>query len=69
MIIKSIFIILLFFGVLLISLYYLNSFTNNTVYKYIPMNAEQINEDEVFVSDIYKDMFINPTPWIDLYRI
>ena len=34
------------------------------IYKYIPRTFEEEQEDQVFVSDIFKSMFVNEDPWI-----
>lgn len=34
------------------------------VYKYIPRTFEEEQNEPVYVSDIFKSMFTQPTPWI-----
>ena len=34
------------------------------IYRYIPRTFDEEQEDPVYVSDIYKNMFEHQTPWI-----
>jgi hypothetical protein len=65
---KLIIIFLLFLGILFIAI----SVTKNTqscpptqtVYKYIPRTFEEEQNEPVYVSDIFSDMFSQPSPWM-----
>ena len=69
-IIKGFFFIFLIIGIMLITLYMIsNSVKNNTnakiVYKYIPRTLEEEEESPVYVSQIFKAMFEQPSVWIN----
>jgi hypothetical protein len=70
-IIKGFFLIFLIIGILLIALYMMNnsisSNNGNTkiVYKYLPRSLEEEEESPVFVSQIFKAMFEQPSVWIN----
>lgn len=70
-IIKGFFLIFLIIGILLIALYMMNnsisSNIGNTkiVYKYLPRSLEEEEESPVFVSQIFKAMFEQPSVWIN----
>ena len=34
------------------------------IYKYIPRTFQEEQDNPVFVSDIFKDMFEKPSPWV-----
>ena len=38
--------------------------TEKIVYKYIPKTFEEEQDEPVYVSDIFKTMFTQPSPWI-----
>jgi hypothetical protein len=38
---------------------------NKVIYRYIPRTLEEELESPAFVSDIFKTMFTQPSPWID----
>ena len=40
----------------------------NVVYRYIPRTFEEEQENPVSVSDIFKTMFSNPSPWVNSLR-
>lgn len=68
--------IIMFIGVLIV----LTSFSNKQVdsssndpepkckpkivYRYIPRTAEEDKAEPVYVSDVFKKMFQNPSPWV-----
>lgn len=70
-IIKGFFLIFLIIGILLIALYFMNSSINNgsgntkIVYKYLPRSLEEEEESPVYVSEIFKGMFEQPSVWIN----
>lgn len=38
--------------------------TNKVVVRYIPRTPEEEERNQVYVSDMFKDMFKKPSPWI-----
>lgn len=34
------------------------------IYRYVPRSFDEEQEEPVYVSDIFKSMFVNPDPWI-----
>jgi hypothetical protein len=70
-IIKGFFLIFLIIGILMIALYFMNGSVNggmgNTkiVYKYLPRSLEEEEESPVYVSEIFKGMFEQPSVWIN----
>ena len=69
-IIKGIFLIILIIGIILIIIYY---FSNNIIgnsdpqiiYKYIPRTLEEEETQPIYVSQIFKTMFTQPSVWIN----
>jgi len=65
---RTILMILIFLGILLITI----SITRNEVecpkerviYKYLPRTFEEEQNEPVYVSDIFRAMFTQPSPWI-----
>lgn len=70
---KELFIIVLFFGTLILTLQYLGKLDQlkkeKIVYKYIPLTTEELYENPEYVSDTFAKMFNNPTPWTDYFRL
>jgi len=71
-IIKGFFLIFLIIGILLIALYFMSNRINENgggnkkiVYKYLPRTLEEEQESPVFVSQIFKAMFEQPSVWIN----
>lgn len=71
-IIKGFFLIFLIIGILLIALYFMSNSVNESgggnkkiVYKYLPRSLEEEQESPVFVSQIFKAMFEQPSVWIN----
>jgi hypothetical protein len=68
--IKNIFLILIFIGILLIIVDYVKKTTiskcpkNKIIYKYIPRSFKEQQDDPIMVSEIFDDLFKQPTPWI-----
>ena len=67
--VKGFFIIKLIIGIVLLTIYFiLNSeegFKQNIIYKYIPRTLEEDESSPIFVSEIFKTMFTQPSVWID----
>jgi hypothetical protein len=67
-VIKGFFIIILIIGIILLSLYFLNSKMDKSqpkiIYKYIPRTLQEEEESPVYVSEIFKTMFSQPSTWI-----
>lgn len=67
---KGFFILLLILGITLIIIYLnVNSQISNVqqkiIYKYIPQTLVEEEESPVYVSEIFKTMFSQPSTWID----
>ena len=66
---KGVFIIILMIGIILFCLYFLNSNMDKTqpkiIYKYIPRTLQEEEESPIYVSEIFKTMFSQPSSWID----
>ena len=66
---KGFFIIALIIGITLLIMYYIlnqeEGFKQNIVYKYIPRTLEEDEQSPIFVSEIFKTMFTQPSVWID----
>ncbi len=68
MITKIAIIFLMFLGILFLAI----AITRNTqqcppqkvIYKYIPRTFEEEQNEPVYVSDIFADMFSQPSPWM-----
>jgi len=69
-ILRGFFLIMLIIGIILIIVYY---FSNNIigncepqiVYKYIPRTLEEEETQPIYVSQIFKTMFTQPSVWIN----
>ncbi len=70
---KGFFIITLIIGIILLVIYYIlnqeEGFKQNIVYKYIPRTLKEDEESPIFVSEIFKTMFTQPSVWIDSINI
>ncbi len=70
-IIKGFFLIFLIIGILLIALYFMSNGgrggggNKKIVYKYLPRSLEEEQESPVFVSQVFKAMFEQPSVWIN----
>lgn len=70
-IIKGFFLIFLIIGILLIALYFMgiknggNGSNTKIIYRYLPRSLEEEQESPVFVSEIFKAMFEQPSVWIN----
>jgi hypothetical protein len=66
---KGFFIITLLLGIILLVIYYIlnkeEGFKQNIIYKYIPRSLKEDEESPIFVSEIFKTMFTQPSVWID----
>lgn len=71
--VKGFFIIALITGIILLIMYYIlnqeEGFKQNIVYKYIPRTLEEDEMSPIFVSEIFKTMFTQPSVWIDSINI
>jgi len=71
--VKGFFIIALITGITLLIIYYIlnqeEGFKQNIVYKYIPRTLEEDEMSPIFVSEIFKTMFTQPSVWIDSINI
>jgi hypothetical protein len=67
--IKGFFIITLIIGIIMLVIYYIlnqeEGFKQNIIYKYIPRTLEDDEMSPIFVSEIFKTMFTQPSVWID----
>lgn len=67
--IKGFFIIFLIIGIILLTIYFIlnkeDGFKQNIVYKYIPRTLKEDEESPIYVSEIFKTMFTQPSVWID----
>jgi hypothetical protein len=70
-ILKGVFLIMLIIGIILIIIYYFsnNIIGNNSepkiIYKYIPRTLEEEETQPIYVSQIFKTMFTQPSVWIN----
>lgn len=68
---RGIFIIMFMIGVILLVVYFViknelnHKCDNKIVYKYIPRTLKEEEKEPVFVSQIFKTMFTQPSVWID----
>jgi len=66
--IKLLILILFFIGILFISVDLIKENKicppEKIVYKYIPRTFEEEQNSPVYVSDIFRTMFANPSPWV-----
>lgn len=71
--VKGFFIIALIVGITLLIIYYIlnqeEGFKQNIIYKYIPRTLKEDEESPIFVSEIFKTMFSQPSVWIDSINI
>jgi hypothetical protein len=69
--VKGFFIITLILGIILIVVYFLvlnqleDTDKNKIIYKYIPRTLKEDEESPIYVSEIFKTMFTQPSVWID----
>lgn len=67
--IKGFFIITLLIGIILLAIYFIlnkeEGFKQNIIYKYIPRTLKEDEQSPVYVSEIFKTMFTQPSVWID----
>ena len=56
-------------GIIFLVIYYVlnqeEGFKQNIIYKYIPRTLDQDEQSPIFVSEIFKTMFTQPSVWID----
>jgi hypothetical protein len=69
-IIKGFFILTLMIGIILLVVYFIikqetETCDKKTIYKYIPRTLREEEESPIYVSEIFKTMFTQPSVWID----
>ena len=69
-IINGLIIIFFIIGIILLVIYFSLKYQNDNckqkiIYKYIPRTLAEEEEDPVYVSEIFKTMFTQPSVWID----
>ena len=69
-IIKGFFILTLMIGIILLVVYFIvkqetDTCDKKTIYKYIPRTLREEEESPIYVSEIFKTMFTQPSVWID----
>lgn len=68
-ILKGFFIITMIIGVILLIIYYIlnqyQGYSQNIIYKYIPRSLEEEELSPIYVSEIFRTMFTQPSVWID----
>ena len=66
---KSILLFFLFVGLLLMIIEIMRSMNEckpqKIIYRYVPRSFEEEQNNPVMVSEIFKTMFSQPSPWID----
>ena len=70
---KSFFVILLFIGIIWIIIGYINQIQTcpppQVEYRYIPRTFEEEQTSPAKVSQLFRDMFEKPSPWVAGFRI
>ena len=69
-ILRGFFLIMLIIGIILIIVYYFSSniignCEPQIIYKYIPRTLEEEETQPIYVSEIFKTMFTQPSVWIN----
>ena len=68
---KGIFIILFIIGIILLTVYFMSKAEisekcdQKIIYKYLPRTLEEEETEPVYVTQIFKTMFTQPSVWID----
>lgn len=66
---KGFFIIILIMGLLLLAIYYVlnkeEGYRQNIIYKYLPRTLAEDELSPIYVSEIFRTMFTQPSVWID----
>ena len=67
---KGLFIIIFILGIVMLAAYFIliskyGSCDEKIVYKYLPRTLEEEESDPIFVSQIFKTMFTQPSVWIN----
>lgn len=66
---KGFFLIILVVGIILLVIYYIlnkeEGFKQNIIYKYLPRTLEEDELSPIYVSEIFKTMFTQPSVWVD----
>lgn len=68
--IKGIFLLFIIIGIILLSVFfitnhYLQQVRPKTIYKFIPRTLVEEQESPIYVSQIFKTMFSQPSTWIN----
>ncbi len=67
--IKGLFLIFMMIGIIFLSVYYVSinniSPSQKIIYKYIPRTFSQEQNEPIYVSEIFKTMFSQPSVWIE----
>ena len=70
-IIKGFIIILFIIGIIFLTVYFMtktelsSKCDQKVIYKYLPRTLEEEENEPIFVSEIFKPMFTQPSVWID----
>ena len=68
---RGIFILMFMVGIIMLITYFIikselnNKCSDKIIYKFIPRTLEDKEKEPVFVSQIFKTMFTQPSVWID----
>jgi hypothetical protein len=68
---KGLFIIILIIGIILLTVYFVSKSElsakcdQKIIYKYLPRTLEEEETDPIYVTEIFKTMFTQPSVWID----
>ncbi len=68
---KGFFIIILICGIVFLTVYFMSNAQlsakcdQKVIYKYLPRTLEEEETDPIYVTQIYKTMFTQPSVWID----
>ena len=69
---KSIVMLLSFFAILMIAIGYINQLKkcppSRVEYRYIPRTFQEEQDNPVKVSELYEQMFNEPSPWISGFK-
>jgi hypothetical protein len=68
---KGLFIIILIIGIMLLTIYFVSKneiqakCDQKIIYKYLPRTLDEEERDPIYVTQIFKTMFTQPSVWID----
>ncbi len=69
--VKGLFIIILIIGIVLLTVYFMSKSElsakcdQKVIYKYLPRTLEEEETDPIYVTQIFRTMFTQPSVWID----